>query len=155
MQIKSDEDFAKYKGQLRGKIILTSGIRELKADFGGMGVRHSDDELTKMAAAPDPNAPRPAQPAQQQGTPQQTERLQRMMLGLKALNFLLEEGAAVMVDNSFEGSGGTVFVQGANVAQEVPANPMEIFTRRNRLQAYQKGSRGEDAAADGDGDRGL
>ena len=139
MQIKSDEDFAKYKGQLKGKIVLTSGIRELKADFGGMGVRHSEDELTKMAAAPDPNAPRPAQPAQAaQPSPQQMERLQRFALGLKAMNFLLEEGAAVMVDNSFEGSGGTVFVQGANVAQDVPANPMEIFTRRNRLQAYQK-----------------
>lgn len=142
MQIKSDEDFAKYKGQLRGKIILTSGIRELKADFGGMGTRHTDEDLSKMAAAPDPNAPRPVQPgtppAQQQGTPQQMERMQRFMLGLKAMNFALEEGAAVMVDNSFEGSGGTLFVSGANVAQEVPANPMEIFTRRNRLQPYQK-----------------
>ncbi|MEJ7701297.1 MAG: M28 family peptidase [Pyrinomonadaceae bacterium] len=36
------------------------------------------------------------------------------------------------------GSGGTLFVSGANVAQEVPANPMEIFTRRDRLQPQQK-----------------
>lgn len=138
IQIKSDEDFAKYKGQLRGKIVMTSGIRELKADFGGMGTRHSDEDLAKMAAAPDPNTPRPAQPAQPQGTPQQSERMQRFLLGLKAMNFVMEEGAAVAVDNSFEGSGGTLFVQGANVAQEVPANPLDIFTRRNRLQPQQK-----------------
>lgn len=142
MEIKSDEDFAKYKGQLRGKIVFTSAIRDLKADFDGMASRRSDEELAKMAVAPDPNAPRPAQPQQQaaagQPNPQQSARLQRFMLSLKAMNFLLEEGAAVMVDNSSEGSGGTVFVQGANVAQEVPANPLEVFTRRNRLQPQQK-----------------
>lgn len=137
LQIKSDEDFAKYKGQLRGKIVLTSGIRELKADFTGMGTRRTDEELAKMAGAPDPSAPRPAQPAQPQGTPQQMERMQRFMIQLKALNFLLEEGAAVMVDNSFEGSGGTLFVSGANPAQEIPANMTEFF-RRSRLQSYQR-----------------
>ncbi|MGQ0543593.1 MAG: M20/M25/M40 family metallo-hydrolase [Blastocatellia bacterium] len=140
LEIKSDADFAKYKGQLRGKIVLTSGMRELKADFKGMGTRHTDDELTKMANAPDPNAPRPAQTAQQtpqQPNPQQSERMQRLLLQLKAMNFLLEEGAAVMVDNSFEGSGGTLFVSSANPAQEIPAN-MQAFFGRNRLQAYQK-----------------
>ncbi len=140
LEIKTDADFAKYKGQLKGKIVLTSGIREIKADFTGYGTRRSEEELAKMAAEPDPNAPRPAQPQQTPGqvTQQQQERLQRFLLGLKAMNFLLEEGAAVMVDNSFEGTGGTIFVQGANVAQEIPANPIEVFTRRNRLQPYQK-----------------
>lgn len=140
IDIKSDADFAKYKGQLKGKIVLASGIRELKADFGGMGVRLTDDELGKLAAAPDPNAPRPASPAAGapgQMSPQQQERMQRFLVQLKAANFLLEEGAAVVVDNSFEGSGGTLFVSGANVAQEVPAN-MQAFFGRNRLQAYQK-----------------
>jgi hypothetical protein len=66
------------------------------------------------------------------------ERLKRFATSLKAANFLLEEGAAVIVDNSSAGSGGTLFVSGANVAQEVPANPLEIFSRRNRLQPYQK-----------------
>jgi len=60
------------------------------------------------------------------------------MMQLKAANFLLEEGAAVIVDNSGNGSGGTLFVQGANVAQEIPATPQQIFTNRNRLQPYQK-----------------
>src|SRR5215207_835155 len=35
LEIKSDDDFAKYKGQLRGKVVLISRPRELKADFTG------------------------------------------------------------------------------------------------------------------------
>jgi len=141
LEIKKDEDFAKYKGQLKGKIVLMSAPRDLKADFTGMGSRISDEELAKLAEAPDPNAPRtgPAQPAGPNlNSPQMQERLARFLLGLKAMNFLLEEGAAVAVDNSREGSGGTIFVQGADVAQPVPANFMEIFTNPNRLTPQQK-----------------
>lgn len=144
LDIKTDDDFAKYKGQLRGKIVLISRAREIKADFTGMGTRMSDDELVKLSNAPDPNADRPAQPAapaggQPQMSPQQQERMQRFIMQAKAANFLLEEGAAVIVDNSGNGSGGTVFVQGANVAQEVPANVQQLFGR-NRLQPYAKES---------------
>ncbi|MBA2736983.1 MAG: M20/M25/M40 family metallo-hydrolase [Pyrinomonadaceae bacterium] len=143
LELKSDSDFEKYKGKLGGKIVLISPERPIKAAFEGMGVRYSDEDLTKMAAAPDPavaaaSAPRPQQGQPQQQSPQQMERMQRFVMGLKAAKFLLEEGAAVVVDNSGGGSGGTLFVQGANVAQDIPANPMEIFTNRNRLQPQQK-----------------
>src|SRR4029079_11340864 len=99
------------------------------------------EALAKMAAAvPEVNEPRAARPAgaPAQLTPQQQERMQRFMMQLKAANFLLEEGAAVIVDNSGNGSGGTLFVQSANVAQEVPATPQQIFTNRSRVQPYQK-----------------
>ena len=141
LDVKTDEDFAKYKGQLRGKIVLASRPRELKPDFTGMGERYNDEALAKLAAAtPDANEGRPAQPAGAltQMTPQQQERMQRFMMQLKAANFLLEEGAAVIVDNSGNGSGGTLFVQSANVAQEVPATPQQAFGNRNRMQPYQK-----------------
>ena len=136
---EKEEDFAKYKGKLAGKIVLISGTRELKADFDGMGTRRTDEELAKMAAEPNPmDAPRPPQ-GQPQMSPQQMERLQRFVNSLKRANFVLQEGAAVVVDNSFEGSGGTLFVSGANVAQDIPANPMDIFSRRgNRLSAWDK-----------------
>jgi hypothetical protein len=142
LDVKTDADFAKYKGKLAGKIVLLSATREVKADFKGMGVRYTDEELTKMANAPDPSTivrPQPNQQQQQQLSPQQLERLQRIQTMLKAFNFLLEEGAAATIDNSFEGSGGTLFVQSANLAQEVPANPQDLF-RRNafRLMPFQK-----------------
>ena len=139
---EKEEDFAKYKGKLAGKIVLVSPTRELKADFTGMGTRRSDEELAKLAAEPNPmDAPRPpqGQPGQPQMSPPQMERVQRFINSLKRSNFVLQEGAAVIVDNSFEGSGGTVFVSGANVAQEIPANPADLFNRRgNRLSAWDK-----------------
>jgi carboxypeptidase Q len=140
LDVKTEADFAKYKGKLAGKIVLLSPVREVKADFKGMGTRRTDEELAKLANAPDPaTIVRPQQNQQQQMTPQQTERLQRIMTTLKAFNFLIEEGAAATIDNSFEGSGGTLFVQSANPAQEVPANPQDLFRRGAfRLMPYQK-----------------
>ncbi|MBA3599965.1 MAG: M20/M25/M40 family metallo-hydrolase [Acidobacteria bacterium] len=145
LDVKDEADFAKYKGKLNGKIVLISGVRELKAEEKPLSARRTDEELAKMTSEGEAIFQRqqqqpPAQPqAQPQPpSPQQMERLKRFATSLKAANFLLEEGAAVIVDNSSAGSGGTLFVSGANVAQEVPANPLEIFSRRNRLQPYQK-----------------
>ena len=119
LDIKAEEDFSKYKGQLRGKIVLISRTRELKADFDGMGKRRSDEDLTKMAAAPDPavRAAPAAQPGQEQTqTPEQQERALLNALTQKMVGFVFEEGAAVVVDNSRVGSGGTLFVSGATIA---------------------------------------
>ncbi len=145
LDIKDESDFAKYKGKLNGKIVLISGTRELKAEEKPLSARRTDEELAKMASEGEAMLQRQQPPAQpsaqaqaQQPSPQMMERLKRFATSLKAANFVIEEGAAVVVDNSSAGSGGTLFVSGANVAQEVPANPMEIFTRRNRLQPYQK-----------------
>ena len=134
---KTEEDFAKFKGKLKGKIVLVSESRELKAAFEAMGSRYSEEDLAKMAAAPNPaDSPRPPRAA----TPEQ---MQAFLKGLqdsaRRLNFLLEEGAAVMVDNSRAGSGGTLFVQGATVAQKVPETLAEAFGGGNgRLSAWDK-----------------
>ena len=135
LDAKTDADLEKYKGKLNGKIVLMSEPRDLKADFTGMGNRLTDEELAKLANAPDPAAAaqRP-QPTQEQ----MQSRLQRFVDAAKRANFLMQEGVAVLIDNSRNGSGGTVFVQSASVAQEVPANPIEMFTSRTRLQPYQK-----------------
>lgn len=133
---KTDADLEKYKGKLNGKIVLMSEPRELKADFTGMGNRLTDAELAKMADAPDPASVQRQRPA---ATPDQMRsRLQRFVDAAKRANFLMQEGVAVLIDNSRGGSGGTVFVQSASVAQDVPADPMEMFTSRTRLQPYQK-----------------
>ncbi len=133
---KTDEDFAKYKGKLKGKIVLVSDLREIKADFEGFGTRRTDDELAKLAEMPNPaDSPRPPRVA----TPEQMEAyLKRFQDSAKRMNFLLEEGAAVMVDNSSNGSGGTVFVSGASVAQKVPETLAEAFGGDNRLSAWDK-----------------
>ena len=144
LDLKTDEDFAKYKGQLRGKIVLVSRPRELKADFNGMGERHSEEALAKLAAAPDPatvTAPEPGRP-QQAMSPEVQERFRQFQVMQKAASFVFDEGAAVVVDNSRNGSGGTLFVQSANVAPlSVPATSSEAPAsgqRRGGLTPYAK-----------------
>ena len=134
---KTEDDFAKYKGKLKDKIVLVSNPRELKAISDGLSKRYSDEDLSKMAAALNPaDSPRSPQTA----TPKQLQDfLKRIQDSAKRLNFLLDEGAAVMVDNSGGGSGGTIFVQGANVAQKIPENLAEAFGGgSNRLSAWDK-----------------
>ncbi len=143
LDINAEEDFAKYKGQLQGKIVLIAKPRELKAAFEPMGLRHSDDELTKMASAPDPaTAPRPTAPAQPaQPTPEQAERLRLMQVMNKIGGFVFDEGAAVIIDNSRIGNGGTLFVSSASVVPAPPAAGQPApqgAAARGRNAAYNK-----------------
>jgi hypothetical protein len=139
LDVKSDEDLAKYKGQLRKKIVLISKPRELKAEFTGLGERHTEESLAKLAAAPDPatiRSPQAGPPNQNQI--QQQERFRQFQLAQKVATFVLEEKAAVIVDNSRNGSGGTLFVQSATVAPlSIPATSSEAPARRG-LSPYQK-----------------
>ena len=123
---KTEADLEKYKGKLNGKIVLvSSGTREVKADFGGMGTRRSDEDLKKMAEWTAPTTR-----AQNQMTDEQ-RRAQReaFIFNIKRNNFLLQEGAAVVVDSSSKGSGGTLFVGGATVAQDLPSDTTNLNFR--------------------------
>ncbi len=141
LDINTDEDFAKYKGQLRGKIVLVSKIRPLTADFKGMGTRWSDEELAKMAADPmaAPRAqPQPGQQPQQM-TPEQQERMRQFQIAQKMGGFVFDEGAAVIIDNSRVGSGGTLFVSSASVAPPAAATPAPAGPpNRGRFAPYNK-----------------
>lgn len=113
LEAKTEPDLAKYKGQLRGKIVLTSPIRPLKAEDKPLSSRHSDEALAKIASEPakDDN----------QFTPEVLKNIVENYINKPArmMKFLMDEGAAVMIENSPGGSGGTVFVQGANLNLEV------------------------------------
>ncbi len=137
LDAKTEADMAKYKGQIKGKIVMMSAIRDVPADFKGYGSRMNEGDLLAMANAPDPaTVQRPgagggANPAQMQA------RLQRFVDGAKRSKFIIEEGAAVVIDNSNNGSGGTIFVAQASVAADIPANPMDFFTQK-RVQPWDK-----------------
>ncbi len=132
--VKSDADYDKYKGQLKGKVVFVSDLREVKAVFEPMGERHSDEDLAKMAAPPVTAAPAAPRPQNNMQT-----FLASAQASAKRANFLIQEGAAVIVDSSFRGSGGTLFVSGATVAQPVPEKIEDLFGAR-RLSPYQKES---------------
>ena len=119
---KTDADLEKYKGKLNGKIVLiSSGTRDVKADFDGMGTRRSDADLKKMADWAPTETPR--QSRIQMTDEQRRAQRESMLFAIKRWNVLLQEGVAVAVDSSSKGSGGTVFVGGASVVYDMPADP--------------------------------
>lgn len=132
---KSDADLAKFKGKLKGKIVLVSPIREVKAIDMPLSTRYTDDELAKMAAE------QPQGPRQGGNRPAMTDEQRAAMIfnSFTRMNFLKDEGAAVIVDSSPRGSGGTIFVQGASAVQEMPkdtSNMMGFF--RGGRSVYKK-----------------
>ena len=134
LDAKDDAALDKYKGQLKGKIVLLSDPRELKPDFSGIGRRQTDEDLAKLAGAPDPaTIQRPAAPAQP--SPEALARRQAQAFAAKRMMFAYNEGAAMLVDNSRGGAGGTIFVQQATVAQQQPTAPDPNF---RRLSPWQK-----------------
>lgn len=114
-----EEELEQYKGKLKGKIILMSSIREVKAWIEAPGKRFTDSELLAMADAPHPAAPRPAGQGGAQAGPPNNFAQQQQFNG-RRMRFLVDEGAAILLDAG-RGDGGTIFVQGA--AAVPPATP--------------------------------
>ena len=122
---KDEAGLEKYRGKLKGAIVLMSGPREVKASFEPLGERLTEKDLLKLADAPEP-APRRRSPL----TPEQRA---NAMFAAKKLQFVQDEGAALLVDTS-RGDGGTIFVQSASVPQPFLENPFDP----KRLQAWDK-----------------
>ncbi|HKP72312.1 MAG TPA: M20/M25/M40 family metallo-hydrolase [Pyrinomonadaceae bacterium] len=100
----------KYKGKLKGAIVLTGALREIKAHFEPEGTRLTEKDLLALADAPDP-AQRAARRFQL--TPEQ---IAAARFALRKTQFFMEEGAALLADPG-RGDGGTIFVQQAAVPQ--------------------------------------
>ncbi len=114
---KDEADMARFKGQLKGKIVLSQPLREIKAHFETQGTRLDEKRLLALANAP---MPRPQGRGGFGGGARNADLIAAQQLAAKKSQFLLDEGAAVLVDSS-RGDGGTIFVQSATVPQ--PFNP--------------------------------
>lgn len=117
LNAKDDAELQQFKGRLKGAIVLTSPMREVKARFEAMSTRRDEKDLLSLADAPEPRA---GQRRSFQMTPEQRA---AMTFGVKKYQFLLDEGAAVAIDPSRIGDGGTIFVQSATVPQPIPMQP--------------------------------
>jgi carboxypeptidase Q len=100
VDVHSEADFAKYKGKLKGKIVMTSAPRVLPFPTDAEAHRYSEAELTAEAEAPNPSQ-RPPAPAQ--------TREERIKLQDKIAQFFREEGAVLILSASNNGDGGTIF----------------------------------------------
>ena len=102
-----EEDLAKYKGKLKGKFVLLDTIREVKEWFEPPAFRRTNDELLEMANAPQPT-PRPRR---------NYNRLGGLTFNQKMWHFLAEEQPLAVLDRSYKGDLGTVFVSRARTAE--------------------------------------
>lgn len=112
--IQTEADFEKYKGKLKGAIVLAQPVRAVAAWFKAPGSRATDEELLKLAnAEPPTGGPQRGGPGGPGGPNQDqiNQMMQARALAGKRTEFLKSEGAAVLVDYSRVGDGGTVFVQ--------------------------------------------
>ncbi|MCA1635684.1 MAG: M20/M25/M40 family metallo-hydrolase [Acidobacteria bacterium] len=106
-----EEDLEKYKGQLRGKIVLAGTVRELKPKFEPTGTRLGEKDLLALANAPDP-ATVPRRPS----TPLSAQETALLRFNFRKTQFYYEEGVALLVGSSPAGDGGMLqFVQSASV----------------------------------------
>ena len=61
VNIQTEKDFEKYKGKLKGKIVMTQPLKEIGFVTTSLGHRYTDAELSAEAIAPEPG-PAPSVP---------------------------------------------------------------------------------------------
>lgn len=122
----TEEELEKYKGKLKGAIVLNGTVRPVNAHFEPLGVRYTDEELKNMESGA-PRRPRNGAPGVAggpQGGPNAMSSFQaRAAFAARKAQFFQTEGVAMLVDSSPRGDGGTLFVQSATVPQAVPIAP--------------------------------
>jgi len=112
---KDEAGLARFKGNLRGKIVLVGPTRDVTAHFDAQATRLSEKELLSLADAGDPNAPGAASPL---ASSRIQEFVRRQIFVARALQFISTEGAA-MVITAGQGDGGTIIVDEAVVPHEL------------------------------------
>ena len=117
VDVETEADFERYRGRLRGRILLTQPARETPMLTGDVVLRMDADLLAEAARPVEPAPARPRRPRTRRGGPSFASRLQR---------FYREEGVAAVVDRGADAvrvgggsglshrtqrtDGGTVFV---------------------------------------------
>ncbi len=146
-QAKTEADLDKYKGKLKGAVVLIDPVREVKARFEPLAIRRTEADLLRLANASQPSefrffrgANAPSAPDRRtNAAPEWYFSPRQVILSLatwftrltqpredgfssrRRLSFLAAEGAALLVSSSNPGDGGTIFVQSASVpGSEMP-----------------------------------
>jgi hypothetical protein len=125
---KTETDLEKYRGKLKGAIVLLSPAREVKAHFKPEGTRMTDEDLLKLANAD--GSPSGIQRSYMMNmTP---EMRAQMELARKKWQMLYDEGAGIVLEPG-HGDGGTLFVSSVSLPSP-SANPFDARAPR----AYSK-----------------
>lgn len=106
LQIQEEADIEKYRGKLQGKFVLMDTIRDVTPPFKAMGERHDVESLFNMATSGKPT-PRP----------RRGNRVGGFSLNQAMWKMLEEEKPLAVLDRSYKGDLGTVFVSGARTGE--------------------------------------
>jgi hypothetical protein len=122
---KTEADLDKFKGKLKGAIVLLTEPRDVKAHYEALGRRQTDEDLLKLANAEPPAPGGQGGQGRFGGNPEQ--RAAMAFLNKKWL-MLQDEGAALVLEPG-RGDGGTMFVQSATLAypEGTPQNKRKTF----------------------------
>jgi carboxypeptidase Q len=103
--ITNEQDLEKFRGQLRGKYVMITAMRDVPPLFEAPGHRFTDEELLALSNQQIQTGQRGAGPGGPQPNPQAIQRFNE-----RRLKFFVDEGVVATLEPS-QGSGGTVFVQ--------------------------------------------
>ncbi len=119
----------KFRGKLKGAIVLTQEVRPVNDIFKPYATRNSDEALNELENA------KPAAPA----APQVPNAQQRAAAEFNLLKnrFIYSEGPAVLVESGFGTDAGTIRVMGASLP---PAAPGAASTQGRGMRVYSKGA---------------
>jgi carboxypeptidase Q len=104
--LRTAEDLEKYRGKLKGKIVMLDAPRELELHLQPDAQRYTDAELAEIALAPDPSRQRFGP---RRGGRPPVARLDRN----RRNQFLKDEGALAAISEGFRGDDGTIFTMPA------------------------------------------
>jgi carboxypeptidase Q len=119
----TEADLSKFKGQLKGKIVLLGNVRKVDAQFEPLARRWNDFDMLQYAT----DQPYPPDNPEL-APPQPTNQLESRRFRDARLRFLLEEGAALLMMPSPGFDGGTLVVQAAEVPRPVSGNPIRAYS---------------------------
>jgi carboxypeptidase Q len=100
-KIEKEDDFAFYRGRLRGMFVLTAPMRMVQAQFDALAHRFTDQELAEIIT------PRPPQPPPDKEARDRQRKQQEF--NEKLVKFLTDEGATAWLEPAPH-DGGTVTV---------------------------------------------
>jgi carboxypeptidase Q len=103
LMVDDEEDLEAYRGKLAGKFVLMDTVRNVKEWMDPLAKRHDAESLLKLANAGKPT-PRPRRNFRNSGG---------MNFNKILWKFLEDEKPLAVLDRSYKGDLGTVFVSGA------------------------------------------
>lgn len=139
LDVNDEADLTKYKGKLKGKFVLIDTIREVKEWFEAPADRMDAEELLDLANAPEP-----------------THNVFRNFGGnlqsmtSKLWSLLYDEQPLAVIDRSYKGDLGVVFVSGARAkngrpydkgAEIIPQMTMSVEHYNRVIRMLQNGQK--------------